>query len=605
MQLRNIAIIAHVDHGKTTLVDGLFKQAGTLIRGQEDSNRLMDSNDIERERGITILSKNAALVWRGVRVNLVDTPGHADFGGQVERVLSMADGVLLVVDAFEGVMPQTRFVLQKAFQNKLRPLVVVNKMDRKDARADEVLGEVFDLFVELGAEEMALDFPVIYASARDGWASLDENVREGDMAPMLDAILENFEAPTLDAAGPLQFQISTLDWDDYVGRIGIGRVTSGALHAGDEVMLVANSGKRKRGRVKELYHFVGMAREKTDKVEAGDIACIAGLDSLGLGDTLCDLTMINPLPPITVEDPTIEMEFMVNDSPFAGKEGTFVTSRQVQERIERAAVIDPALRVRIGPSGGYLVAGRGVLHLGILIENMRREGYEFAVGSPRVLLKEIDGKLHEPIENARVDLPEESMGKVIEFFGKRGAEITDMTRHGSRASLFLRVSTAGLIGARTQILTLTRGEGVLTSLLAGYGPKGQDIETRHNGVLVCSDTGQATAYSLAALEDRGVFFVRPGVSIYEGMIVGENNKDNDITINVVRAKKMSNIRSANKDFTEKIRGAREMSLEQFLEYLDTDELLEVTPLSLRLRKRQLQEKVRLRAAKSTVASGKA
>ena len=604
MQLRNIAIIAHVDHGKTTLVDGLFKQAGTLVRGQEGSDRLMDSNDIERERGITILSKNAALEWNGVRVNLVDTPGHADFGGQVERVLSMADGVLLVVDAFEGVMPQTRFVLQKAFANKLRPLVVVNKMDRQDARADAVLGEVFDLFVELGAEEMALDFPVVYASARDGWASLEEDVREGDMAPMLDAILEHFDAPQLDATGSLQFQIATLDWDDYVGRIGIGRVTRGAMHVGDEVVLVSNDGTRKRGRVKELYHFEGMERVKTNEVAAGDIACIAGLDNLGLGDTLCGPTQVDPLPPITLEDPTIEMEFMVNDSPFAGKEGTYVTSRQVQERIERASVMDPALRVRIGPSGGYLVAGRGVLHLGILIENMRREGYEFAVGSPRVLLKEVDGKIHEPLEDARVDLPEESMGKVIEFFGKRGGEITDMTREGSRASLFLRLPTAGLIGARTQVLTLTRGEGVLTSLLAGYGPKGDDIETRHNGVLVCSDNGQATAYSLAALEDRGVFFVRPGTPIYAGMVVGENNKDNDITINVVRAKKMSNIRSANKDFTEKIKAPREMSLEQFLEYLDTDELLEITPLSLRLRKRELREKMRLRNTKTAAEVAK-
>ncbi len=602
MQLRNIAIIAHVDHGKTTLVDGLFKQAGTLDRGQEGSDRLMDNDAIERERGITILSKNAALEWRGVRVNLVDTPGHADFGGQVERVLSMADGVLLVVDAFEGVMPQTRFVLQKAFENKLRPLVVVNKMDRQDARADAVLGEVFDLFVELGAEEMALDFPVVYASARDGWSSLEEEVREGDMEPMLDAILEHFEPPSFDATLPLQFQIATLDWNDYVGRIGIGRVTRGVLKSGDDVMLVSNAGDRKRGRVKELYNFAGMDRVKVDQVEAGDIACIAGIDDLGLGDTLCDITEVDPLPPITIEDPTIEMEFMVNDSPFAGKEGTFVTSRQVQERIERASIMDPALRVRIGPSGGYLVAGRGVLHLGILIENMRREGYEFAVGSPRVLLKEIDGKTHEPFEDARVDLPETSMGKVIEFFGKRGAEISDMTREGSRASLFLRIPTRGLIGARTQILTLTRGEGVLTSLLAGYGVMEAEIETRHNGVLVSSDSGQSTAYSLAALEDRGIFFVRPGVPIYEGMVVGENNKDNDIAINVVRAKKMTNIRSANKDFTEKIRAPREMSLEQFLEYLDRDELLEVTPTSLRLRKRELREKMRLRSTKAAEAT---
>ena len=598
MELRNIAIIAHVDHGKTTLVDGLFREAGTLERGQEDSDRVMDSNDLERERGITILSKNAALTWKGVRVNLIDTPGHADFGGQVERVLSMADGVLLVVDAFEGVMPQTRFVLQKAFENKLRPLVVVNKMDRHDARADEVLGEVFDLFVELGAEELALDFPVVYCSARDRWSSLDEKAREGDMAPMLDAILENFEPPSFDVEGPLQYQIGTLDWNDYVGRIGIGRVTRGVLRQGDDVRWVTNDGDRKRGRVKELYCYDGMERVPTDKVEAGDIASVAGMEGLGLGDTLCDLDQVDPLPPIEVEPPTIEMEFLVNDSPFAGKEGTFVTSRQVKERLDRASIMDPALRITLGPTGGYLVAGRGVLHLGILIENMRREGYEFAVGSPRVLLREVDGKILEPMENARVDLPEDAMGKVIEFFGRRGAEITDMTRQGTRASVFLKIPTRGLIGARTQVLTLSRGEAVLTSLLAGYGPRTTEIETRHNGVLVSSDSGQSTAYSLRNLEDRGIFFIAPGQPIYEGMVVGENNKDNDIALNVVRAKKMTNIRSANKDLDDKIRAPRQMSLEQYLEYLDVDELLEVTPDSLRLRKRQLNEKMRLRALKT-------
>ncbi len=600
MELRNIAIIAHVDHGKTTLVDGLFREAGTLDRGQQDADRIMDSNDLERERGITILSKNAALNWQGVRINLIDTPGHADFGGQVERVLSMADGVLLVVDAFEGVMPQTRFVLQKAFENRLRPLVVVNKMDRHDARADEVLGEVFDLFVELGAEELALDFPVVYCSARDRWASLEEKEQGRNMAPMLDAILDHFEPPSFDAQAPLQFQIGTLDWNDYVGRIGIGRVTRGTLRQGDEVRWVTNDGQRKRGRIKELYCYAGMERVPATSIQAGDIACVAGMEGLGLGDTLCDLVEVDPLPPICVEAPTIEMEFLVNDSPFAGKEGTYVTSRQVQERIERASMMDPALRVRIGPSGGYLVAGRGVLHLGILIENMRREGYEFAVGSPRVLLKEENGKVLEPLEDARVDVPEESMGKVIEFFGKRGAEIKDMTRQGTRASLFLSIPTRGLIGARTQVLTLTRGEGVLTSVMAGYGPRTCEIETRHNGVLVSSDSGQATAYSLRNLEDRGVFFVEPGTPIYEGMVVGENNKDNDIAINVVRAKKMTNIRSANKEIDDKIRAPRRMGLEQFLEYLDTDELLEITPQSLRLRKRLLNEKMRLRAAKSAV-----
>ncbi len=595
MELRNVAIIAHVDHGKTTLVDGLFRAAGSLDRNQAGADRVMDRNDLERERGITILSKNASLDWKGVRVNLIDTPGHADFGGQVERVLSMADGVLLVVDAFEGVMPQTRFVIQKAFENHLRPLVVVNKMDRQDARADAVLGEVFDLFVELGADELALDFPVIYCSARDRWASMDEHVPGTDMAPMLDLILKVFPGPEVDADGPLRFQIATLDWSDFVGRIGIGRVLRGRMRKGDEVAWVHNDGKRTRGKIKELYRIVGLERQDAEVVEAGDIASVAGLGEFGLGDSLCDLEVVEPLPPITVEEPTIEMAFLVNDSPFAGKEGQFVTSRQVQERLNRASMIDPALRIRQGESGGMLVAGRGVLHLGILIENMRREGYEFAVGSPRVLTKEIDGKMQEPWENARLDLPEDAVGRVIEFFGNRGAEITDMERRGDRATLHMEVPTRGLLGARSTVLTLSRGEGVLASIPSQYRPYSGEIITRHRGVLVASDSGQATGYSLRNLEDRGVFFVTGGDQIYEGMVVGENNKDKDIAVNVVRAKKMSNMRAAGKDTTESIRAPRQLSLEQFLEYLAADELLEVTPESLRLRKRLLREKERLRS----------
>lgn len=555
----------------------------------------MDRNDLERERGITILSKNASLDWKGVRVNLIDTPGHADFGGQVERVLSMADGVLLVVDAFEGVMPQTRFVLQKAFENHLRPLVVVNKMDRQDARADAVLGEVFDLFVELGADELALDFPVIYCSARDRWASMDEHTHGTDMAPMLDLILEVFPGPDVDAEGPLQFQVATLDWSDFVGRIGIGRVLRGRMKKGDEVAWVHNDGKRTRGKIKELYRIVGLERQDAEVVEAGDIASVAGLGEFGLGDSLCDLEVVEPLPPITVEEPTIEMAFLVNDSPFAGKEGQFVTSRQVQERLNRAAMMDPALRIGQGESGGMLVAGRGVLHLGILIENMRREGYEFAVGSPRVLTKEIDGKLQEPWESARIDLPEDAVGRVIEFFGNRGAEITDMERRGDRATLLMQIPTRGLLGARSTVLTLSRGEGVLASTPSEYRAYSGEIITRHRGVLVASDSGQATGYSLRNLEDRGVFFVAGGDQIYEGMVVGENNKDKDIAVNVVRAKKMSNMRAAGKDTTESIRAPRQLSLEQFLEYLAADELLEVTPESLRLRKRLLREKERLRS----------
>lgn len=592
--IRNVAIVAHVDHGKTSLVDCLFRTAGALKRAEEDADRLLDSDALERERGITILSKNAAISWRGVHVNLIDTPGHADFGGQVERVLSMADGVLLVVDAFEGPMPQTRFVLQKAFDAGLSPLVVVNKMDRKDARADAVLGEIFDLFVDLGAEELALDFPVVYASARSGWASLDAEVIGDDMQPLLDRVLEVIPAPSLDASQPVRLQVSTLDWDDFVGRIGIGRVERGVLRKGTDVIRVANDGKQTRGRVKELYRFDGMGRVATEEVQAGDIAVLAGIEGLGLGDTLCAPEAVEALTPMTLEEPTIEMEFLPNDSPFAGQEGQFVTSRQVAERLERAAWMDPALRVRPGESHGKLVAGRGVLHLGILTENMRREGYEFQVGKPRVLIKEVDGKKCEPYERARVDMPEDTMGKVIEFFSRRGAEISDMTRQGDRAALFFRIPTRGLIGARSQMLSLTRGEGVLSSLTDGYDVWHGDLTGRHQGVLVSSHSGKATGYALRALEDRGEFFVSPGDMVYAGMVVGENNKDEDITLNVSRERKLTNVRSSNKDVVESIRVPRKMSLEGFLEYLGDDELLEVTPESLRLRKRMLDEKSRLR-----------
>ncbi|MCH2112334.1 MAG: GTP-binding protein, partial [Planctomycetes bacterium] len=458
MDIRNVAIVAHVDHGKTTLVDGLFREAGALDRSQTGSERLLDSNDQERERGITILSKNAAVDWKGTRINLIDTPGHADFGGQVERVLSMADGVLLVVDAFEGPMPQTRFVLRKAFEAGLKPMVVVNKMDRPNARPDAVLGEVFDLFLDLGAEEdLALDFPRIFASAKDGWSSNSMKAAGTNMAPMLDAILEHFDAPASDASGSTQFQVSTLDWNDFVGRIGIGRVTRGVLRKGSSITRVLNEGGQKTAKVKELYRYTGMTRVSADSVEAGDIAAVAGLEGLGLGDTLCDSNQVDPLPPISVDEPTIEMEFLVNDSPLGGREGRFVTSRQVQERLERAGIMDPALRIGPGPHGGNLVAGRGVLHLGILIEEMRREGFEFAVGKPRVLHQIIDGKLMEPLEEAHIELPEDTMGRVIEFFGRRGAETTDMERRGNLAILKMHIPTRGMIGARSQVMNLTRG----------------------------------------------------------------------------------------------------------------------------------------------------
>ncbi|TAH36424.1 MAG: translational GTPase TypA [Planctomycetota bacterium] len=593
--LRNVAIIAHVDHGKTTLVDGLFREAGGLARAQMSGERLMDRNDLERERGITILSKNASIDWEGVRINLIDTPGHADFGGQVERVLSMADGALLLVDAFEGPMPQTRFVLRKAFENRLRPIVVLNKMDRPEARPEGVISEVFDLFVELGAEELALDFPVIYASARERWAGTTVDDRGRGMAPLLDAILEQVPAPRADAGGPLRFQVSTLDWSDFVGRIGIGRVHGGALRKGASVAVVHNDGSDRPGRVKELYVFAGMERVPAEVVEAGDIGAVAGIEELGLGDSLCQPDRVQPLPPIRVEEPTIEMEFRVNDGPYAGIEGTYVTSRQLRERLLRAGMMDPALRVRAETADGFQVAGRGVLHLGILIENMRREGYEFCVGKPIVLTKEEDGRRLEPMEEARVEFPDEYLGKVMEFFGQRGAEIKEMERRGKETILTMHAPTRGLIGARTSLLNLTRGEGTIHTLFIGYAPELPGLVNRRSGALVATDLGKATTYALRDLEDRGEFFIRPGDPVYAGMVVGENNKDSDLPLNVVKEKKLTNMRAAGKDIEVKLRPPRLMSLEMFLEYLADDELLEVTPGSLRLRKRALHARVQRRA----------
>lgn len=596
MSIRNIAIIAHVDHGKTSLVDCLFREAGSLSRSQTEGDRVMDSDTLEKERGITILSKNAAVSWKGVRINLIDTPGHADFGGQVERVLSMADGVLLVVDAFEGPMPQTRFVLRKAFEHRLQPLVVINKMDRPDARHEAVLEELFGLFVDLDADELALDFPTIYASARDNWASESPERTDRGVAPLLDAILEQFPAPAFDSEAPLRFQVSTLDWDDFVGRIGIGRVARGRLERGASVAIVDNDGRASRGRIKELFQFSGMGRVPVSVVEAGDIAALAGIEQIGLGDSLCAPDAVEPFPPISVEAPTIEMEFLVNDSPLAGQDGNFVTSRQVADRLERASQADPALRISPGPQGGNLVAGRGVLHLSILIERMRREGYEFSVGRPRVLLTEVEGRLMEPVEEATVEMPEDCLGRVIEFFGQRRAEIGDMERHGSLARLFLTIPTRGLIGARTHVLTLTRGEGTVHSVPSGHARDQGPLPTRRTGVLVSTDNGKVTAYALRGLEDRGTFFTKIGDQVYTGMVVGENNKEGDIDLNIVREKKLTNMRSSTKDVLESIRSAREMSLEAFLEYLADDELLEVTPNTLRMRKRQLNAKTRLRAA---------
>ena len=596
--IKNIAIVAHVDHGKTTLVDAMFRFAGTFRANQRIVERAMDSDAQERERGITILAKNTAIQYGEVRINVVDTPGHADFGGQVERTLSMADGVLLLVDAYEGPMPQTRFVLRKAFEHGLKAMVMINKIDRPDQRADEVLNEIFDLFVELGAHDAQLEFPVVYGSGRDGYAVNDPSEavegRFKDMKPLFDMILREVPAPPQDDDAPLQFQAATLDHDDFVGRIGIGRVHRGTLRAGQRVA-VAHPDRPKplMAAVKQLLRFEGLSRVAVDEVHAGDIAIVGGIEELTIGDTLCPPDAVEPRPAIRLEEPTISMVFSVNNSPFAGREGHFVTSRQVLARLELASLRDVALTVVQTPSAdSFEVKGRGVMHLGVLVENMRREGYEFAVGKPHVILKDVDGTRCEPMERASIEVPSESAGKVIEYLGRRRGEMLHMGpigKSGEHTRVEFRVPSRGLIGARTALMTLSRGEAILSHVFDSWQPDQGPIPRRGNGVLISDRSGETIPYALFGLLDRGEFFVAPGVSVYEGMIVGENNKDNDLAVNVCREKKLTNIRSAGRDENVKLPPPHVMSLEEALEYIEDDELLEVTPKSLRLRKRLLSE----------------
>ena len=585
-EIRNLAIVAHVDHGKTTLVDSMFRYAGTFRQNQQVPDRVMDSDAQERERGITILAKNTSVRFRDTRINIIDTPGHADFGGQVERTLGMADAVLLLVDAYEGPMPQTRFVLRKAFEHGLRALVMVNKIDRPDARPDEVLNEIFDLFVELGATDEQLDFPVCYGSGRDGWAVRELGRHYEDLGPLLELILESVEPPMPDPNAPLQFQACTLDHDGFVGRIGVGRVQRGTLQLGARLCLCHPDREKPLPVViKNLYRYEGLEKVSVTKVTAGDIAIVAGVEELSIGDTLCPLEQPDPLPAIQLDEPTLSMLFQVNDSPFAGREGKFVTSRQVQERLERAALRDVALDlVRQGEA--YLVRGRGVMHLGVLIENMRREGYEFAVGKPRVILREIDGKECEPIERATVESPNDSAGKVIEFLGRRRGEMVHMQAGDNTTRLEFLIPARGLIGARTTLLTLTRGEAILAHILDSWAPDGGGIPRRSGAVLVADRAGPAMGYALDSLADRGTWFVGPGDEVYEGMIVGESAKPGDLALNVCRAKKLTNMRASGKDDNVNLPPPKHMSLEEHLEYIEDDELLEVTPDNLRLRKRE-------------------
>ena len=595
-EVRNVAIIAHVDHGKTTLVDQMLRQSGTFRSNEQVAERVMDSNDLERERGITILSKNTAIHYKDTKINIVDTPGHADFGGEVERIMLMVDGVLLLVDAFEGCMPQTRFVLKKALDVKKKVIVVVNKIDRPGARPAEVIDEVIDLFIELGADENQLEFPVVYASAKDGYSSLDSDVREGDMRPLLDSILENIEPPKGDMNGPLQIRFSSLDYDDYIGRIGVGRVERGSVKHGQQVVLCKSDGTTQNVRISKLYQFEGLKRVEVDSATLGDLICVSGIADLNIGETACDPECVEPLPFVKIDEPTISMNFIVNDSPFAGKEGKFVTSRNIRDRLFKEVETNVSMRVEETDSTDtFKVSGRGELHLSILIETMRRQGYEFQVSRPKVIMKKENGVLMEPIELLIVEVPESYVGAVMEKLGSRKAELENMgTRDGGMTHLEFRIPARGLIGYRSEFMTDTNGNGIMNQLFAGYEPYKGDIQTRDRGSIVVHETGESTGYGLFNTQDRGRLFIGPGVPVYEGMIVGECAKSEDVTCNVCKKKQLTNTRAAGSDDALRLVPPTTLSLEQCMEFIKDDELLEVTPTSLRLRKVILSKEQRLK-----------
>ena len=603
--LRNIAIVAHVDHGKTTLVDQLLKQSGTLSERAVVPDRVMDSNDQERERGITILAKNTAITWRDNRINIVDTPGHADFGGEVERVLSMVDSVLILVDAMDGPMPQTRFVTQKAFNMGFRPIVVINKIDRPGARPDWVLNATFDLFDRLGASNEQLDFPVIYASALHGYASNDPEARDGDMTPLFEAIMKHVPPPPVDADGPFRMQISQLDYSSYVGLIGIGRIQRGRVRGNTQVAVLDREGKRRNGRVLQVLGFLGLERREVEEAQAGDIVAISGIDALGISDTVCDPTAAEPLPVLTVDEPTISMTFQVNTSPFSGNKehsgGKFLTSRQLRERLLRETLHNVALRVEeTDDADKFKVSGRGELHLSVLIETMRREGYELAVSRPEVIIKEVDGQPMEPYEQLVVDLEEQFQGGVMERLGTRRAQLKNMEPDGKgRVRIEYMIPARGLIGFQTEFRTLTAGTGLLFHVFDHYGPRSEGaIAKRPNGVMISNGTGRAPPYALMALQERGRLLVGGGEEIYEGQLVGIHAKDNDLTVNALREKQLTNIRAAGKDDNVMLTPPIKMSLEQALEFIEEDELVEVTPRGIRLRKKHLTESDRKRASRA-------
>jgi GTP-binding protein len=615
--IRNVAIIAHVDHGKTTLVDRMLYQSGMFRSETLDQlagvghDLIMDSNPLERERGITIFAKNCAITYRGrdghkYKINIIDTPGHADFGGEVERVLKMADGVLLLVDAFEGPMPQTRFVLSKALSHGLRPIVVVNKVDRPDARPDEVVNEVFDLLVELGADDKALDFPIIYASAKEGWATTDLSKPEKDVRVVFNAIIDKIPAPKAEIHAPLQMLVTTLDYSDYVGRIAIGRVFAGEMHEGQNVLVINRAGVSMVEKPLQLLEFDGLSRKQVKTVRAGDICAVVGLEDIDIGDTITSVEDPRPLPTINVDEPTLTMTFRINDSPFSGREGAYVTSRQIKDRLDKQLRSDVALSVSPGnTSDEFLVSGRGLMHLGILLENMRREGFELSAGKPKVILKEIDGHTYEPIELLAIACPLECQGAVMGLIGDRRAEMVKMDVKAASGYVHMefKIPARGLIGLRSRMLNATAGRVIMHHTFSAYERMRGDIPQRLAGVLIASHTGTVTAYALDGLYDRGSFFVQPGEAVYEGQIVGEHCQEKDIAVNAVRAKQLTNMRAASKDDAARVRPMRDMTLEMALEYIQDDELVEITPKSIRMRKRLLTDIDRRRAMRRAAAQG--
>ena len=598
MEIRNIAIIAHVDHGKTTLVDQLLRKSGTFRDNEIVEERVMDSNDIERERGITILAKTTAINYKDYRINILDTPGHADFGGEVERIMNMVDGVLLVVDAYEGTMPQTRFVLKKALEAGVKPIVVINKIDKPTARINEVIDEVIDLFIELGADDSQLDFKTAYVSALNGTCSLDPDIKTqtDDYTPLLDLIVDEIPAPNVNIEGNLQFQPALLDYNDFVGRIGVGCIKSGTIHENEMVSCVRLDGSIKQFRIQKLFGFLGLKRIEIKEASAGDIVAIAGLADISVGETVCNIGHEEALPVLRIDEPTLKMTFMTSDSPFVGKEGKLITASKIDERLFRETQKDVSLKVEQSGNDSWTVSGRGELHLSILIENMRREGFELQVSRPEVITKEIDGVLCEPYEDVQIEVPEESMGNIIEALGLRGAVMQNMTTVNNLTRLNYVIPSRGLIGFMTDFMTMTKGYGIINHTFKDYEPiEDLSVGERKLGVLVSMENGKSTAYSIGNLEDRGIMFIEPGTDVYEGMIVGECNRENDLAVNVVKGKQLTNTRAAGSDHTVVLKRPRPITLEYALEYINSDELVEVTPNSIRLRKKILNTELRKKA----------